>query len=292
MTNKDIASPASAELASDMTAEQTTQHMLSIPFMKCIGMKAVKGGRDGACMAVPLSPPVTAIGDAEAFSDGITAAAIDQAGSAALTPWLNPGTPMATLSLDVTFIQPARGPEMLLESECQAISHNVGHTRVRALNPDGGVAAHGSVNYMVGSFPGGVSPSGDRMGTDSNDTVDGVPIPPLAGNSFSEAVAGTVERPGCITIPFSTSLVGSREQTAFHGGMIAAAAIKGAKSLVPDLVISHLVVDYLRAGNPKDLTATATLVHSSRKTATVRIEVTQDGGERHVATATARFVLG
>ena len=278
--------------ADPVIAEQTTQHLQSIPFMKSIDMRALKGGRDGATTVVPLSSGVTATGHAGVFSDGITAAAIDQCGSAALTPWTGPGTAMATLSLDISFMNPAMGPQMTLHSECVAISRSVGHTRVKVVNADGTLAAHGSVNYMVGAFPGGVAPSGDRMGPEGNDTVDGQPILPLQGESFVAAIAMGEPEPGRIEIPFAANLVGSREPTAFHGGLLAAAAIEGAKSRVPDLTLSHLLVDYLRAGNPRDLTATASLIHRSRKTATVRIDITQDGGDRHVATATARFVQG
>lgn len=281
-----LTDPPPASSVSDPTGD----HLASIPFMKVIGMTSEASKGETCVNRVALTPSLTAPGAPDTFANGVIAAAIDQAGSTALSRAVGHGTPMATVSLSITVLEPARGTTVTLLSQCVGVGHGLGHTLVRAVRPDGVVCAQGMVNYFVGAFPGGVA-SKDRMGTDTIDTVGGEPIHDLTGEDLAEAIGVIRPAPDQVIAPYRPNLVGSRDQVAFHGGVIALTAMEAAQSAASDLRLSHLVVDYLRAGQPTDLTATAGIIHRSRKTATVRIEVTQDGGQRHVATATARLVM-
>jgi acyl-coenzyme A thioesterase PaaI-like protein len=277
-----------------MTLEDANQFISSIPFVKVAGMRATSLGADHATSVIRLIPPLSAPGHPDRFSNALIAAAIDQAGS--LTLWGKVGSrmPMATVSLAITFTDAAIGDQVEFQARCISVGHNLGHTLVTAVRPDGAVVAHGMVNYIIGAFPGGVE-SNVATRPKLTDEVGGEKILPLSGADMSAAVGVQHLAPGVVRVPYAPHLVGSREQIAFHGGILALTAMEAAQSAVaahPELRLSHLVVDYLRAAQAKDLSATTTLIHQSRKTATLGVKVTQDDGARECVTATARFVSG
>jgi radical SAM superfamily enzyme YgiQ (UPF0313 family)/acyl-coenzyme A thioesterase PaaI-like protein len=244
-----------------------------------------------ALTTIPYVQALTCARGGGDFCDGVVAAAIDQAGSAAI--WIGQGLsfPHATVTMSITFLGRASTPSLSFHSRVVSLEHGLGHTLVEAREPGGALVAQAMVNYAMGIYPGAGGQSSTSP-VDDPARLNGEPIPALCGDHIAEALGLREDAEGAVRLPFGVQLVGSRDPVALHGGAIAAAMVVAAQRCTPDdsrLRLSHLVVDYLRSGLARETVFRTTLVSQSRKTMTVRIDAYQDDGERHVATATARF---
>lgn len=284
-----------AELAgAAMDAQAMATRLQGIPFMRAIGMGA-RGLDSGAALTTLGEAAALAPGPGEAgFCEGMVAAALDQAGSAAI--WAGHGLqlPHATVTLSMMFLAPGEGDELVFDGRLIAIHGGLGHTLVTVRRPDGVIVAEGLVNYAIGSYPGDSGPSGVLPPADPAQ-VNGKPVAALEGDCAEAALGLLAERGGAHRLPFRTNLLGSRDPLALHGGVIAAASVACAKAQRPEgsaFRLSHLTVDYLRAGLPQATEFRPHVLSKTRKTLLVEVDAFQEDGRRHIASASARFYAG
>lgn len=275
-----------------MTPEQATWRLSTIPFVRVLGMRALLAAAPGEAgrLVSALAPQPFLLDAQGAIANGALAAVIDQAGSVAIWGREGLSLPHATVSLSITFMDQAF-EEVIFDSRIASLGHGLGHTLVEARTASGKPLAQAMVNYALGAYPGS-SGGGARPKDREGGLAENTDIPPLGGASFLEALK---VRPspemGGLQMPFSLSLVGSRDPVALHGGAIAAGLISAADLHVEgaSLRLSHLTVDYLRSGLSQETNFAPTVISQSRKTLCVRVDALQDGGARRVATATARY---
>lgn len=283
MTDAAVSSPTAPD------AQAASLRLATIPFIRAMGMTARPAAAPTALTSITHRDAFAPHAGAGVFCDAVVAAAIDQAGSAAI--WLGQGLsfPHATVTLSVTFTAAARAPRLDFEAWATSLAHGLGHTVVEAREPGGVLVAHAMVNYALGVYPGDAGQSSTAPLADPS-RLEGQVIPDLAGADIVEALGLRTDGDEAVRMPFGVHLVGSRDPVALHGGAIVAAMIVAAGRRAPEgLRLSHLVVDYLRSGLARETTFRASIVSQSRKTMTVRIDALQDAGDRLVATATARF---
>lgn len=276
-----------------MAPEDATARLQTIPFVRAMGMFAKRSGIGEAVTAIPNTPAVLALPASADFSDGVIAAAIDQAGSASVWSEIGLTTPHATVSLSITFLGSTDSAELELHSRALNFNEGLGHTVVDVVGVDGAKVAHAMVNYVIGVYPGDSSASATTV-IDDPEKLSGQRVEALSGQGLDAAMGLIGVGPGEVRMPFRINLVGSRGPIALHGGAIAAGMIAAARSAIVDAEqfrLSHFVIDYLRSGLEKETTFRAVTIARSRKAATLRIDAYQDDGARHVATATTRYFI-
>lgn len=274
-----------------VTVDSASERLASIPFVRALGLKAVDLDGDGAVTEAAYLDAFDLDGVEGRICDGVVAGAIDQAGSVAIWKALGLQMPHATVSLSVTFVDHAPAQVLRFHGRLASLDHGLGHTIVTARTGDGTLLAHGMVNYAIGVYPGDSGVSKTLAPPDPSRLGDEV-IEPLAGPGIDRALGLKSGPEGALTFDYAANLVGSRDPVALHGGAIAAAMVATARRRVadaPSFRLSHFTLDYLRSGLAQQSQVLATVVLRTRKTATVRIDVTQDDGRRHVATGVARF---
>lgn len=242
---------------------------------------------------IDAMPSLAAAPDRPEISNGAITAIIDQAGSVAIWSGLGLQLPHATVTLSATYLGAARTPRLHVGSRVTSLEHGLGHTAVEARDDDGRLVAQAMVNYALGSYPGGV-PMPSILPPREPDEGE-MALGPLKGKGLGPAMGWQAQDDLRARIAFRHDLVGSQNPVAWHGGAIAAGIVLTGEHVVPTdraLRLSHLVIDYLRSGLAQDIVFTATKIGESRKTMTLRLDATQDGGARHVAAATARFFVG
>lgn len=275
--------------------DAATRRLSNIPFIRGIGLRALPLGPGGEALTALDLRPVLAAGDRpDLFSDGLVAAAVDQAASVAI--WADRGLafPHATVTLDITFLRPSSGPVLTLSARLTAIAGGLGHTLVEVRGGDGALTATAMVNFAMGVYPGDAGQSETSAVPDPS-RLNGEAIPDLAGADFDTALGLTDAGAGTLALPFGPERVGSRDPVALHGGVIVGGLAAAARAGIPadrGLRLSHLSLDYLRSGLARQTLFQAAPVAETRKTATLRLEARQDDGERLVASGTARFFAG
>ena len=266
-------------------AADATARLRGIPFMAAIGMRADRVEPGAAWSSVPFSPAAAEAPGSDIFCDGIVAAAADQAGS--LSIWAAHGLalPHATVSLSLSFPGVVRGGAMRLESRLVTVRGGLAHTLVTVLDAEGEIAAHGTVDFAMGSYPGRPAcggPPPPPLGLPRTDRLEG---------PDSIAALGLAPAPAGAIFAFAPPLTGSVAPQALHGGVIAAAAAIAARQrLAPGSTarLAQLTVNYLRAGLPQDTEVQTEIVARSGRTMLVEANLFQPG-DRHVAAASARF---
>lgn len=91
----------------------------------------------------------------------------------------------------------------------------------------------------------------------------------------------------------SPRTIGSTNPVALHGGAIAGGISLAATDCAggqESLRLSHLSIEYLRAGLPLLTGFHPTLIQRGRSASAIRIDATQENATRLIATATARFI--
>lgn len=275
-----------------MTPEQASWRLSTIPFVRVLGMRALLAAAPGEAgrLVSALAPRPFLLDAKGALANGAIAAVIDQAGSVAIWGREGLSLPHATVSLSITFMD-STSEEVVFDSRIVSLGHGLGHTLVEARTAGGRPIAQAMVNYALGAYPGS-SGGGGRPKDREGGLADNTDIPPLGGASFLEALGVRPPTDGAgLQMPFSLSLVGSRDPVALHGGAIAAGLISAADLQAQDrgLRLSHLSVDYLRSGLAQETRFAASVISESRKTLCVQVDALQEGGARRVATATARY---
>lgn len=279
---------------SAVDAPAMTNRLQGIPFVRAVGMSAIRAGARSALTTVPRRAAASFRGGDDAFCEGVVAAVADQAGSAGIWAEFGLELPHATITLSMMFLRPARSAALHFDGQVVGVHGGVGHTAVTAREPDGRVVAQALVDYALGSYPGASGPSTTRPVADASQ-VDGVRIADLAGDHVEDALGLVDEDCGVQRLPFAANLLGSRDPLALHGGVIAAASVACAKGQRPaggGFRLSHLTVDYLRSGLPQETRFRPRVVSMTRKTLLVEVDAFQDDGRRHVATSSARFYAG
>lgn len=270
--------------AAQCSAAEATLRLHGIPFVAALGMRADRVEHGAAWTSLPLTGPAASAPGAETFCDGIVAAAADQAAS--LSIWTAHGLalPHATVSLSLSFAGLARGDELRLASRLVRVEAGVAHTAVTAFDAAGRIAAHGTVDFALGSYPG-------RPACGGPSPPPGPAVTARLGGDCSAAALGLDPVAEGAAFGFAYPLTGSVEPQALHGGVIAAsAAIAARQRLGPDGTarLVQLAVHYLRAGLPQPTSIATHLVARSSRTALVQADLYQ-AGDRHVAAASARF---
>lgn len=271
-----------------MTPQEATERLQGIPFIRALGLRAVKVGPEVSRCLLPAAPALAARGGSDAVCPGVIAAAVDQAGSMAVWSAFGLAMPHATICLGLSFFAPARLGELIFETRLLAANETLGQTDVLVLQ-DGRPVARGRVDFALGSYPGAAGPSVTQP-LDDPATIDGAVIGGLAGDEFAAALGLAGSR----QLPFAPHLVGSRDPVALHGGVLAGASIVAASAALDpeaDLRLIDFSIDYLRSGLPQPSQVRAQAVSRTRRTALVDVAIAQDY-DRLVTRARARFYAG
>jgi acyl-coenzyme A thioesterase PaaI-like protein len=274
-----------------VTPNEATDRLRGIPFIRALGLRAVKVGPETSRCLLPAAPALAARGGGETICPGVIAAAVDQAGSMAVWSAFGLALPHATICLGLSFFTPARLGDLVFETRLLAANDTLGQTEVLVLQ-DGRPVARGRVDFALGSYPGAAGPSVTQP-LDDPARIDGAAIAPLGGDDFAAAL-GLQPGNGGLHLPFAANLVGSRDPVALHGGVLAAASIASAEVAVGpegELRLIDFSIDYLRSGLPRMSQLRPKVVSRTRRTALVEIAVQQDA-DRLVTRARARFYEG
>lgn len=274
-----------------MTPAEATDRLQGIPFIRALGLRAVKVGPETSRCLLPTTPALAARAGLDETCPGVIAAAVDQAGSMAVWSAFGLALPHATICLGLSFFTPARLGDLVFETRLLAANDTLGQTDVLVLQ-DGRPVARGRVDFALGSYPGAAGPS-ETQPLDDPARLDGMAIAALAGDAFGPAL-GLHPGDAGQHLPFAATLVGSRDPVALHGGVLAAASILGAEAAVgpkDGLRLIDFSIDYLRSGLPQASRIVPQLVSRTRRTALADIEVRQ-GDDRLVTRARARFYAG
>ena len=271
--------------AAPADADAATNRLRGIPFVAALGMRADRVAPGHAQSSVPFAPAAALAPGSDAFCDGIVAAAADQAAS--LSIWAAHGLalPHATVSLSLSFCAPVRGAAMRLDTRLAAVAGGLAHTLVTVTGDDGALAAHGTVDFALGSYPGRPACGGPPPPVPPPLQID-----PLAGACSAEALGLRFAGDGA-AFAFAPPLTGSVTPQALHGGVIAAAAAIAARGRLEagsDARLAQLTVNYLRAGLPQASEVRTRIIARSSRTMLVAADLFQ-AAQRHVAAVSARF---
>jgi acyl-coenzyme A thioesterase PaaI-like protein len=259
-----------------------------IPFVGAIGLTAEACTETGVWLQLPLGRSSRVSADEPHACEGLTAAAVDQAGSVAVWAELGLTLPHATLSLDLSFIRPALGAGLRLYARLVAAQAGLAHTDIQVQDASGAVVAQGAVAYALGSYPGDAGPS-KTFTVEDPSRLEGALIPPVDGACFAQALGLAPAEGAARHLGFRTNLVGARETRALHGGVIAAGCIVQARDHAePGFGLRHFSLEYLRSGLAEATRFVGRVVARSRRTCLVEVDALQ-GKDRLVARAAARF---
>lgn len=273
--------------------EEIALSLKSIPFVRAVGVQLVGADRQACHLQVPLEPRFRQASGRSDLSAGFIAGVLDQLGSAALTAWFGERHAKATLSMSLGFARDLTATRTMdVVGRARFDTGTTGSVELNALCGDGSVLAHGLVEFMIGSYPG----SADRTAVHDHsrravrERFEPEEVDAETFDEWMEIDLGGVES----RLPWSTRLTGSTGPVvAFHGGVVAAAAISEAQtraSTLGPLHLAHFTMEYLRAAKDLTLVARSEVVRRSRRTLVLRTDLFQEDGARHVATATSRFV--
>lgn len=273
--------------------EEITLSVKSIPFVRAVGVELVEADRQACHLQVPLEPRFRQEAGGPNLSAGLIAGVLDQLGSGTLTAYFGQRHAKATLSMSLGFAR-----DLCAEGALDIIGRahfdtgTTGSVELNAKASDGRVLAHGLVEFMIGSYPGAGSVKSAH--DHSRKAVRTRFEPELVEADNFDAWMGLEIGEDEAQLPWANRLTGSTGPVvAFHGGVVAAAAISQAQNTAAALGpfhLAHFTMEYLRAAKDQTLTIRSDVVRETRKTLVLRTEVLQDGGARHVATATMRFV--
>lgn len=265
--------------------------------MRAVGVALVEADKKACHLQVPLEQrfrqEAGSPGQKGDVAAGLIAAVLDQLGSGTLTAYFGQRHAKATLSMSLGFARDLSAEGNLdLIGRAHFDTGTTGSVELNAKASDGRVLAHGLVEFMIGAYPG--SGAGVSAHDHSRRAVRSRFEPEVVeAASFGEWM-GIDVREDEAQLAWANRLTGSTGPVvAFHGGIVAAAAIAQAQHRAAALGPFHLVhftMEYLRAAKDQTLTMRSEVIRETRRTLVLRTEVFQEDGERHVATATTRFV--
>ncbi|MGB3721642.1 MAG: PaaI family thioesterase [Pacificimonas sp.] len=127
-------------------------------------------------------------------------------------------------------------------------------------------------------------------------TLDSLPYARTLGLSY--AIMGEEV---ILTMPYAKTLIGSPQPPRLHGGTVAGLmeitsmaqllhSLRG-EDAVPAIKPIDVTVDYLRAGQPVDTFARATIVRLGRRIANVRVEAWQEDAAKPIAASRMNLML-
>lgn len=265
----------------------------SIPFVRAVGVELVKADESACHLTLPIEPRFRQKAGEANLSAGLIAGVLDQLGSGTLTAYFGERHAKATLSMSLGFARDlgAQGALDLIGS-AHFDTGTTGSVELNALTSDGRVLAHGLVEFMIGTYPGS---SGKVSSHDHSRKAVRASFEPevVEAASFDEWM-GIKSNEETSELKWVKRLTGSTGPVvAFHGGVVAAAAISEAEvraSALGPFFLSHFSMEYLRAAKDQTLSLRTTTVRETRRTLVLRTDIYQEDGARHVATATMRFV--
>lgn len=273
--------------------EEIRLSVTSIPFVRAVGVEYVAAEREQCHLRVPVEPRFRARPEREALAPGFIAGVLDQLGSCALTSYFGSRHAQATLSMSLSFARDLRAGEALdLIGKAKFETGATGSVAMTAEGEGGAVLAQGLVAFMIGTYPGS---SGDNAAHDHKAQGDREAFAPekVNANHF-DAWMGIEFEERRTSLDIANRLIGSTGPVvAFHGGVVAAAAIADAlhtADLLGAFDLSHFSVEYLRAAKADTLIVRSHIVRRSRRTLVLRTDIYQEDGARHVAATTSRFV--
>ncbi|MBV7256229.1 PaaI family thioesterase [Pacificimonas sp. WHA3] len=134
------------------------------------------------------------------------------------------------------------------------------------------------------------------VSTASEGVLTGLPYAEFLGLQFSVGQDGVT-----LIMPFTKALIGSPQPPRLHGGSVAglmeiASIAQLLHSLrdeekVPAIKPIDVTVDYLRAGQPEDTYARATIVRMGRRVVNVQVTAWQSDADKPIATARMNVML-
>lgn len=273
--------------------EEIAISLKSIPFVRALDVHRIASGKEECHLRLPVEPRFRQVSDAPGIAAGLIAGVLDQLGSATLTAFFGERHAKATLSMSIGFARNLEaGGHLDLIGRGQFYTGETGSVELNAKADDGRVLAHGLVEFMIGAYPGAAKGTG-AIDHSRRDVRARFEPEEVEASSFDEWM-GIRSGQEIGELDWATRLTGSTGPVvAFHGGIVAAAAISQAQSFAGQrgsYYLSHFTLEYLRAAKDQMLTLRPEVVRETRKTLVLRTEVFQEEGARHVATTTQRFV--
>lgn len=273
--------------------EEIRLSVTSIPFVRAVGVEYVAAEREQCHLRVPVEPRFRAVPDQEGLAPGFIAGVLDQLGSCALTSFFGSRHAQATLSMSLSFAKDLEaGGTLDLIGSAKFETGTTGSVAMTAEAEGGAVLAQGLVAFMIGTYPGS---SGDNAAHDHEAQGDREAFAPevVEADCF-DAWMGLAFEERSTSLDVANRLIGSTGPVvAFHGGVVAAAAIGDAvhtADLLGAFDLSHFSIEYLRAAKAGALVLRSHIVSRSRRTLVLRTDIYQEDGARHVAATTSRFV--
>lgn len=273
--------------------EEIALSVKSIPFVRAVGVELVEADRKACHLQVSLEPRFRQEAGGPNLAAGLIAGVLDQLGSGTLTAYFGQRHAKATLSMSLGFARDLSAEGNLdIIGTAHFDTGTTGSVELNAKASDGRVLAHGLVEFMIGAYPG--SSSGAPAHDHSRKAVRTRFEPEVVeASSFDEWMGIKIGKDEA-QLPWANRLTGSTGPVvAFHGGVVAAAAISQAQTCAAALGPFHLVhftMEYLRAAKDQTLSLRSEVIRQTRRTLVLRTDVFQEDAARHVATATLRFV--
>lgn len=273
--------------------EEIALSVKSIPFVRAIGVELVEADKHACHLQVPLEPRFCQDAGNSNLSAGLIAGVLDQLGSGTLTAYFGQRHAKATLSMSLGFARDLSAEGALdIIGRAHFDTGATGSVELNAKASDGRVLAHGLVEFMIGAYPGAgtVFSAHDHSRKADRSRFEPEVVEAESFGAWMGLEIGGDEA----QLPWANRLTGSTGPVvAFHGGVVAAAAIGQAQARATALGpfhLAHFTMEYLRAAKDQTLTVRSEVIRETRRTLVLRTEILQEDGARHVATATSRFV--
>lgn len=258
-----------------------------------MGVSFVAAKEERCHLRVPVETRHRGVAGQEGLAPGFIAGVLDQLGSCALTSFFGNRHAQATLSMSLSFTKDLKATGVLdLIGIAKFETGTKGSVAMTAEAESGAVLCQGLVDFMIGTYPGS---TGDQPAVDHRGKADREVFVPedVEADNFDDWM-GMQFSEGDTELPFAKRLVGSTGPVvAFHGGVVAAAAMSDAIHSAGSLgavYLSHFTLEYLRAAKAATLLLRTEVIRQSRRTLVVRTDIFQEDGARHVATTTSRFI--
>ena len=276
---------SSKKVAHNHSVAELNARLRSIPFINATGLLSQDTHPDRVECRLPFQPALADRRHPSAFCNGAVLTVLDQMGSVAIWERYGLQFPHATVSLSASFSSQCEESALHCTARILSSTDEFCTTFIEVFGEDSRkpIAAAQSI-FVMGKYPGQAdNPSRSNESTSADDSEF---------HRFSDLL-GYVPDPKGGDIHPSPRTIGSTNPVALHGGAIAGGICLAATDCTgsfESLRLSHISIEYLRAGLPLLTGFHPTLIQRGRSASALRVDASQKDTTRLIATATARFV--